>query len=864
MKKINKEKPPLNQANRDYIKTQKRLEQSEAQLKERVKELRCLYEISKIDEYPNISLDEILKMVLELIPPAMQYPELTCVFINYLDIKIQTSNFQESEWTLCIQQEINNKNLILKVNYLEEKEFLKEEETLLKEIGHRLKSTIERKEAQKDLKRIEWLFDKLTIDKELFLPDYGDLTKINSERTILDAVGSELLQEIASEFLDLLETSSAVYERNGDYALGIFSSKWCRFLDGASRRLCNTESNQEALNSGKWYCHESCWNRASRVSIIKDKEIDMKCHGGLYIVAIPIKAGNQIIGSINFGYGDPPKDHKSLQKIAERYQVNIEHLKKLANNYESRPPYIIEIAKKRLKSAAQTIGYIVEGKQVEEALKLEKEFTDSILNASTDTIFVFDPNRNKAIRWNDAFRNVSGYSDKEIRSLKVPDAYYSTKDLERAKKATKKVLKHGEATIEMEFLTKKGESIPFEYKARAFKAENGNTLLVSIGRNIYKKKEAQRKLKKSEEKYRELVDLANSIVIRLDKDARISFINKFGESFFKYSKDDLMGKNVIGSIVPKTESSGRNLEELVESIFQNPEKNIQIENENITKSGKRVWVSWRNKALFDHKGDINGLLSTGIDITKRKKAEELVKKSEEKYREAFNRVTFYKDLIAHDMNNVLQTIQSSVELYNLIQKDPDTSQSQEEVFNIIKNQVSKGADIVSNIIKLSTIEDHEIVTKTMDVIYNLNKAIEHLHNTFNGKKIDITIHSEDDYYYIKANELLLDLFDNLLINAVKHNEQDLKVINIKISEDRLEETDYIKMEFIDNGIGISDDKKQGLFKKHFIKRERFGGLGIGLSLVNQIVESYKGKIWVENRIKEDYTKGSNFIILLPK
>lgn len=829
-----------------------------------IKELTCLYEISKIDEYPELSIEQAFQMTIDLIPPAMNHPDRACARITYLNMEYKTQNFQETGWKYSITQNINNRALIIDFNYLEDIPILKEEKKLIKEIGYRLKSIIERKEAQENLRRIEWLLKKEATDLDQFLPIYGDLTVLNTERTIIDAVGPDLLKDIASEFLDLMETSGAIYEKNGDYALGIFSSKWCRFLDAASRNLCNTKNNKEALESGKWFCHESCWNRASRISIEKDREIDIICDGGIHIFAIPIKLGNQIIGSINVAYGDPPKNLKTLQRIAEKYKVNIEDLTKLANTYESRPHYIIEVAKKRLRSAARTIGYLVERKKAETALMLEKQFTDNVLNTSMDTIFVFNPNNGKAIRWNDAFRVISGYSDEEIASLKAPDAYYDKEDLKRAEEATKKLLEKGEITFEMSLITKNDHKIPFEYSGKIFKAEDDIPLIVSFGRDISERKEAQRKLQDSERKYRELVDLANSIVVRIDKEGQITFINKFGESFFEYSMEDLLNKHVIGTIVPKTETSGRNLEEMVKSILNQPEKYTKMENENITKTDKRVWVSWRNKALVDKNGNFNGLLSTGIDITERKKAEKLLKESEKKYREAYNRVDFYKNLIAHDMNNVLQTIQSSVELYKLIQKDPENIKSQEDIFNIITHQVSKGASIVSNIIKLSKIEDTNITKKPVEIKYVLNKAVEHIFESYEREEIELTIAAKEDEYYAQANDLLLDLFDNLLINAVKYNENELKTIEIKVSEARLDHNDYIKIQFIDNGIGIPNEKKKQLFERGYHKKEKSKGLGIGLSLVNQIIHSYNGKIWVENRIKDDYTKGSNFVVLLPK
>ena len=136
-----------------------------------------------------------------------------------------------------------------------------------------------------------------------------------------------------------------------------------------------------------------------------------------------------------------------------------------------------------------SITDITERKQAEETLLQEKTFTDKLLNAPPDTIFLFSPDTGKPIRWNERFTEVSGYHNEEIASMKAPDDFYDADDLKEAKESIAKIFAEGQGVVELSLVTKLGMHIPFEYAATVVETLDGRTLVgYSIGRDITERK----------------------------------------------------------------------------------------------------------------------------------------------------------------------------------------------------------------------------------------------------------------------------------------------------------------------------------------------------------------------------------------
>lgn len=131
-------------------------------------------------------------------------------------------------------------------------------------------------------------------------------------------------------------------------------------------------------------------------------------------------------------------------------------------------------------------------------------------------------------------------------------------------------------------------------------------------------------IQKNERPYQQLVNSTNSIILRWDPHGIIRFMNPYALSFFGFEEKEILGKNVMETIVPNTETTGRDLAYMIEDIGRNPGDYIQNENENIKKDGSRIWITWNNKAILDEQGNTIEILSIGNDISEKKHYEQQI------------------------------------------------------------------------------------------------------------------------------------------------------------------------------------------------------------------------------------------------
>ncbi len=266
---------------------------------------------------------------------------------------------------------------------------------------------------------------------------------------------------------------------------------------------------------------------------------------------------------------------------------------------------------------------ITERKQAEDAIRSAQAEMTQIFNTAGGGMRVID-NDCTVLKVNNAFVELSGYEREEVVGQKC----YSTFGGSNCNTKTCPLQQIHEGEMRVEFTTRKvnryGTAIYCDVTVTPFTSSEGQQLgIIEDFRDVTERVIAQERILKSESKYRELVESAKSIIIKINLDGNITFFNEYAQTFFGWRSEEIVGKPILGTIVPASETTGRDLRPLVAELVMHPEQYEKNENENICRDGTRVWVSWTNQVTRDeHTGKPTGLLCIGIDATERKKAQD--------------------------------------------------------------------------------------------------------------------------------------------------------------------------------------------------------------------------------------------------
>jgi len=293
------------------------------------------------------------------------------------------------------------------------------------------------------------------------------------------------------------------------------------------------------------------------------------------------------------------------------------------------------------------------------------ELAELALDAMQDTYFVFDPATGQAIAWNRAFREISGYSDEEIKHLKAPDSYCSKEDITIAQEAGKEVTNNGNVNFQVSLIAKDKRIHLFEYSASVMGDPSSDSKwIVSIGRNITKNQEIELHLKRSQTIYDKTAQISRIGVWELEFDESKLTWSKVTKEIHEVAPDYEPNINTAINFYKEGDSRLKIASVVSDALEHGLPYDVQLQI--TTAKGNDKWV--RAIGIPERKNGktkyLNGIFQ---DITYQKTAQKALIESEEKYRTLFEMSD--DAILTLDKNSVISCNQATVDLFGCKSKE---------------------------------------------------------------------------------------------------------------------------------------------------------------------------------------------------
>ncbi|WDP90058.1 MAG: PAS domain S-box protein [Desulfobacter sp.] len=486
-------------------------------------------------------------------------------------------------------------------------------------------------------------------------------------------------------------------------------------------------------------------------------------------------------------------------------------------------------------------------KRSEKRIREEKEFTEAALNSQRDTFFLFEPATGKAIRWNDAFCRISGYTNDEIARMKAPESYYSPADLKKALPFVEMVTRTGFGTIELDLICKNGRKIPTEYNVAVIRDDRGDPkYLISSGRDLTERKQL-------ELRFQQLAENSSDWIWEFDEDTVFTYSSPGVIRLLGYTPEEVVGKSAL-DLIPshEKEKSAR----AFARIRDRHEPFSRFETINQRKDGRLVTIESSGSPIFNSDGEFKGYRGIDRDISERKRIEEELRQSQK-----MESIGTLSSGIAHDFNNILGIILGNAEL--ALNALPESDNAHGKIKKI-KTASLRAKDVVRQLLRFSRrIEKHR---KPIDISSIVNETIKLIRSSIPANiEIQARIPQTVDTILADATQIHQVLI-NLCTNA-SHAMRDTGGV-LEISLDTVDVGDgekdvapgrYIELGVKDTGPGIDPAIRDKIFDPYFTTKEVGKGTGMGLSVVHGIVKNHDGKIGVQS----EPGKGARFSIIFP-
>lgn len=406
--------------------------------------------------------------------------------------------------------------------------------------------------------------------------------------------------------------------------------------------------------------------------------------------------------------------------------------------------------------------------------------------------------------------------------------------------------------------------------------ERLETYSESLKTEIADRKKAEEEIRKSEAKYRELVESANSIILRMTPSGKITFFNEFAQRFFGYSESEILGKLVTHTIVPESTSDGL-------STMIKPSRDREgLEYANQLRDGKRVYIAWTSRAIRDQEGGIKEYLCIGTDITERVRMENMMVQTEK-----MMSLGGLAAGMAHEINNplggMLQSLQNVIRRMSpglpanqadanacgLRLEDIQCYLEKRDIYTFLENirlSGERASHIVENMLNFS--RRSESRKMPVDLPELLDRAVElaahdyDLKKKFDFRHIQIVRNFDSTLAPVPCVDTEI---EQVVLNLLRNAAQAMAVNEGQTDPPRItlhlyRENEWAVIKLSDNGPGIEDPQLKRIFEPFFTTKKVGVGTGLGLSVSYFIVtNNHNGSLSAESPLGQ----GACFTIRLP-
>ena len=352
-----------------------------------------------------------------------------------------------------------------------------------------------------------------------------------------------------------------------------------------------------------------------------------------------------------------------------------------------------------------------------------------------------------------------------------------------------------------------------------------------------------------------IVESSDDAIVSKTLEGRILSWNTGARRIFGYQAEEVIGKSITIIIPPELHAE----EQQILTKIRRGERIDHYDTIRMTKDGRRIPISLTISPVRSPSGEIIGASKIAHDISERKRAEEMLRCSQEALLEADRRKDEFLALLAHELRNPLAPIRYALAASKKTECTPAQRARAEE---IIDRQVAQMSRLLDDLLDVSRIARGKLeLKKTLtELSIAVSVAADTARPLFNARQQEFHLDLPTDPLRLYADPVrLAQVFANLLVNAAKYTDA-----GGRISLRALRDGDQIVVSVRDNGIGISAEMLPRLFtmfsQAHTALGRAEGGLGVGLWLVRGLLRLHGGSIEARS---DGPGQGSEFIVRLP-